>query len=152
MIYRSLYNWPPFRWKNPFEELNQMKRSMDRLLGQLSGGFQPDARVGVFPLINLTETKDGYHIRAELPGVQSKELDIQATDKTISISGERKIEPEKNNVKYHRREREAGKFSRIITLPGDIDPAKVEAKLANGVLDLSIPKAEKTLPKKISVL
>lgn len=152
MIYRSLHNWPHFRWKNPFEELNQMKRSMDRLLGQLSSGFQSEARVGVFPLINLTETKDDYHIRAELPGVQSSELDIQATDKTVSISGERKIESEKNNVKYHRREREAGKFSRIITLPGDIDPAKVEAKLANGVLDLSIPKAEKTLPKKISVL
>lgn len=151
MIYRRLYNLPNFGWKSSYDELDQMKRSMDRLLDQLSGEYQPGQSVGVFPLINLTETKDGYHIRAELPGVQSNELDIQATLKSISISGERKIAPETDNVKYHRREREGGKFSRIINLPGEINTDKVEAKLVNGVLDVVIPKAEESKPKQILI-
>lgn len=151
MIYRRLHNWPAFGWKSSYDELDQMKRNMDRFFDQLSEGYQPAPSVGVFPLINLTETKNSYHIRAELPGVKSGELDIQATEKTISISGERKINPEKNNVKYHRREREGGKFSRIISLPGEINANGVEAKLANGILSLVIPKAEQSKPKQILI-
>jgi len=71
--------------------------------------------------------------------------------KTISISGERKIDPESDNVRYHRREREGGKFSRIISLPGDINAGKVEARLVNGVLELIIAKAEEAKPRQITI-
>jgi HSP20 family protein len=124
---------------------------MDQLHGALSGGAFPIPAAGVFPLVNVTEDKDSYYVRAELPGIKSEELDIQVTAKGISISGERKIPVEDNNVKYHRREREAGKFSRLITLPDDIDTDKVDAKLSNGVLTLIIPKAEKTKPRQVTV-
>jgi HSP20 family protein len=106
---------------------------------------------GVFPLINLTEDKDNYYVRAELPGVKGEELDIQVTGKNLAISGERKIAAEGEGAKYHRREREAGTFSRMIGLPGDIDSNKVEAKLENGILSIVVSKAEIAKPKQISV-
>jgi HSP20 family protein len=106
---------------------------------------------GVFPLINLTEDKDKYYVRAELPGVKGDELDIQVTSNNLTVSGERKIAEEKEGARYHRREREAGSFSRIIGLPGDINPDKVDAKLANGILTVTVAKAEAAKPKQITV-
>jgi HSP20 family protein len=105
----------------------------------------------VFPLINLTEDNNSYYVRAELPGVTADELDIQVTANNLSISGERKIEPEEEGAKYHRRERDAGRFSRSLQLPGEIDSDKVKAKLENGVLTVLISKAEVAKPKQIAV-
>jgi HSP20 family protein len=105
---------------------------------------------GVFPLINLTEDKDNYYVRAELPGVKGDELDIQVTGNNLAISGERKIAAQED-ARYHRREREAGKFSRIIALPGEVDTDKVEASLENGILSIVVSKAEIAKPKQISV-
>ena len=99
----------------------------------------------------VTEDKENYYVRAELPGIKSNELDIQVTAEGISISGERKIPVEGNNVRYHRREREAGKFSRSINLPGEIDVNKVEASMKNGVLKVTIPKSEAAKPRQITV-
>ena len=106
---------------------------------------------GVFPLVNLTEDKDGYYVRAELPGLKADELDISATGNTLSISGERKIFDEGENVRYHRREREAGTFSRIISLPGEVDANKIEAELKDGILTARISKAEAAKPRQITV-
>jgi HSP20 family protein len=106
---------------------------------------------GVFPLINITEDKDNYYIRAELPGVKGEELDIQFTGNNLAISGERKIAAEEEGARYHRREREAGTFSRMIGLPGDIDSDKVDARLENGILSIVVSKAEIAKPKQISV-
>jgi HSP20 family protein len=108
------------------------------------------ASAGVFPLINLTEDKDNYYVRAELPGVKGDELDIQVTGNNLAISGERKIAAQED-ARYHRREREAGKFSRIIALPGEVDTDKVEASLENGILSIVVSKAEIAKPKQISV-
>jgi len=124
---------------------------MDELFGALSSGTLPRLSAGVFPLTNVTEDKENYYVRAELPGIKSNELDIQVTAEGISISGERKIPVEGNNVRYHRREREAGKFSRSINLPGEIDVNKVEASMKNGVLKVTIPKSEAAKPRQITV-
>jgi HSP20 family protein len=123
---------------------------MDRLYDDaLAPHRLPQA--GVFPLVNLTENKDKYFIRAELPGVKADELDLQVTGNKLAISGERKITAEDESAKYHRREREAGTFSRMIGLPGEVDSDKVEAKLENGILTVVVPKAEIAKPKQISV-
>jgi HSP20 family protein len=106
---------------------------------------------GVFPLINLTEDGESFFIRAELPGISSNELEIQATTNTLAISGERKIPAENREAKYHRREREAGKFSRMITLPNEIDPDHVTASLVNGILTVVVPKAQAAKPRQITV-
>jgi HSP20 family protein len=124
---------------------------MDRLFDDWTGLSGQRARAGVFPLINLSEDKEGFYLNAELPGVKPEDLDIQATANSISISGERKIPSEVENAKYHRRERDAGQFSRMIGLPSDIDANKIEAKLVDGILTVNVPKAETAKPRQITV-
>jgi HSP20 family protein len=150
MIYRRLFDFPSFRFRRPFEELERMRQQLDRLSEATTSPF-PYPQAGVFPLVNLTEDKNNYYVRAELPGVKADELDIQATANNIAISGERKIGAEEEGTRYHRREREAGKFSRAIGLPDEVDPDKVEAKLEDGVLTIVVSKAEAVKPKQITV-
>ena len=150
MIYRRLFNVPTWRFRSPFDEVTQLKRQMDRLFEETKAPYQrPQA--GVFPLINLTEDKNNYYVRAELPGVKGDEIDIQVTANNLSISGQRKIAAEKEGARYHRREREAGTFSRIIGLPGEVNTDKVEANLEHGNLKIVVPKAEIAKPKQIAV-
>lgn len=151
MIYRRLFGIPTWNVRSPFHELERMRQQMDNLLNRVSESGLPSLHAGVFPAINLTEDKDTYIIRAELPGISAEDLDIQATGNNLSISGERRIEAERENVRYHRREREAGKFSRAVTLPGDVDANGVSASLVNGILKISVPKAEKAKPKQIKI-
>jgi HSP20 family protein len=151
MLYRRFFNVPNWGFSKSFREFDRLRREMDELFGALSGGTLPMPSAGVFPLTNVTEDKENYYVRAELPGINSKELDIQVTAEGISISGERKIPVEGDNVRYHRREREAGKFSRSISLPGEIDVNKVRASMENGVLKVTIPKSEAARPRQIAV-
>lgn len=148
MIYRRFFNVPTYRIRRPWEELHRMRQRLDQMFDEAP---QQQGGAGVFPLINLTEDQDKYYLRAELPGVKGEELDIQVTGKNIAISGERKIAAEDASARYHRREREAGTFSRMIGLPGEIDSDKVEAKLENGILSIAVSKAEIAKPKQISV-
>jgi HSP20 family protein len=151
MIYRRLFDFPAFGHRGVFQELNNMRRQFDRLMDQYSTGSRRSANAGVFPQLNVTEDAGKYYLRAELPGVTSTELDIQATGKTISISGERKIHSENENARYHRREREAGNFSRVLAMPSDIDADRIEARLENGILTVMVPKAEAVKPRQIKV-
>ncbi|RLB80224.1 MAG: Hsp20/alpha crystallin family protein [Deltaproteobacteria bacterium] len=151
MLYRRFFNVPNWGFSKSFREFDRLRSEMDELFGALSSGTLPRLSAGVFPLTNVTEDKENYYVRAELPGIKSNELDIQVTAEGISISGERKIPVEGNNVRYHRREREAGKFSRSINLPGEIDVNKVEASMKNGVLKVTIPKSEAAKPRQITV-
>jgi HSP20 family protein len=150
MIYRRFLDVPTWRFRSPFEELHRMRQQLDRLFEDAATPQQA-VGAGVFPLINLTEDKDRYFIRAELPGVKGDDIDIQVTANNLSISGERKIAVEEEGARFHRREREAGSFSRMIGLPGDINPDKVNAKLENGILTVEVSKAEAAKPKHITV-
>ena len=151
MITRRLLYSPFWGTRSPLYELDRMRREMDRLFADLPTESYRPLRAGVFPLVNLTEDKDNYYVRAELPGLAAKELDISVTGNNLSITGERKIPSEGENVKYHRREREAGRFSRIIGFPGEVGVDKVEAKLVNGILTVTVPKAEAAKPKQITI-
>ena len=151
MIYKRLFTVPSWGFGRTFSEFDRLRREMDDLYGALSGGTLPMPSAGVFPLLNLTEDTKNYYIRAELPGIKSNELDIQVTGEGISISGERNIPREGENAKYHRREREAGKFSRLINFPGQVDVEKVEAAMENGVLKVTVPKSEASIPRQITV-
>lgn len=151
MLYRRMFDLPTWRFRTPFEELERLRRQMDRYFDEYPGSSHQLNRAGVFPLINLTEDKDTYLVRAELPGLKADELDIQASGNNVSISGERKIQTEGEGAKYHRREREAGKFSRMVALPGEINAEKVEASLSNGILTVKVPKAEVMKPRQIKV-
>jgi HSP20 family protein len=151
MLLRRRNDWPEWDWASPFEELERMRRQMDLLAGGLSRGFVRQPGASVFPLMNVTEDKDNYYVRAELPGIKSDDLDISVTGDTLSISGERKIPAEDEKAQYHRREREAGRFSRIINLGAQVDTGKVKARCSDGILTITLPKAEVAKPKQIAV-
>ena len=150
MIYRRFFNVPTWRFRSPLEELYRMRHQLDQMFEDSRTPYER-AGAGVFPLTNLSEDKDSYYVRAELPGVKADELDIQVTANNIAISGERKIAAQEEGARYHRREREAGTFSRMIGLPGDVNTEKVEAKLVDGILTVIVPKAEAAKPKQISI-
>jgi HSP20 family protein len=151
MIIRRLTDWPAADWRRPYEGFEQMRRDMDRLFNALSGRITGEFTAGVFPLMNISEDKDHFYVRSELPGIKAGELDISVTGESLSISGERKISEESGQAKYHRREREAGKFSRVVSLPSQIEPEKAEASSTDGVLTIKLPKAEVSRPKQITV-
>jgi len=151
MIIRRLRDWPAREWRSPFEELERMRRQVDRLAEGLSGTLVREPAAGVFPSINLTEDTDKFYVRAELPGVKADDLDISVTGNSLSIEGERKIDPAEESAKYHRREREAGKFSRVFSLPTQVDTTKVEARSTDGILTITLPKSESAKPKQITV-
>jgi len=139
-------------WRNPFADLENLTRRMDLLTNAMYG--RPGTSVmmpKVFPAINITEDKDKYYVRAELPGIKANEIQVEVTGKNLSISGERKIQSEGKNTKYHRREREAGRFSRVIGLPGEVDADSVDARLVNGLLTVAITKSAAAKPKQITV-
>jgi HSP20 family protein len=155
MLTRSFLNAPAwdFDVTKPFAEFERLRRRMDRLFDEwMPSTWKAGRTMGVFPLVNLTEDRESYILRAEIPGVKSEDLDIQATAKSVSISGERHIPQEEDKVSYHRREREGGRFSRAVALSGEIDPDKVDAKLENGVLTLQLPKTEASKAKQIPIM
>jgi HSP20 family protein len=152
MIVRRMYPTPSYGARGAFEELDRMRRYIDRLSESYFGGH-PLGRVlsaGVFPALNLTQDKDKYYVRAELPGMKADALNIEVVGRNLTIAGERQIAQDAD-VRYHRREREGGSFSRIIGLPGEIDADKVGAEMVNGILTVTLPKAEAAKPKQIAV-
>ena len=151
MLLRRVTDWPTGALSSPFEELERMKRQMDLLTSGLSRGLFREPAAGVFPLMNVTEDKHNYYVRAELPGFKADELDISVTGDTLSLSGEKKLPVEDETAQYHRKEREAGRFSRIVSLPAQVDTGKVKAHCTDGVLTIVLPKAEATKPKQITV-
>lgn len=152
MFARKLFDFPSVGWQHRFADMEHMSRQMNRLTQAVLG--KPGTHwlsARVFPAVNLTEDKNKYYVRAELPGIKADALDIEVSGNNLTIAGERTIPSEGDGTRYHRKEREAGKFSRVIGLPGDIDAEQVEAKMVNGMLTVTIAKAEVAKPKQITV-
>lgn len=139
---------------SPMTDIVSLRDAMDRLFEE--SFIRPNTWTGlaaghVAVPVDLWETKDAYHLRADLPGVTSDELEINATSDSISIAGEAKSHAEVTEDGWLRQERRVGKFQRAFTLPVAIDPTKVEATFENGVLKLVLPKAENVKPRTIKV-
>jgi HSP20 family protein len=104
----------------------------------------------VFIPVDVKAEDDAYVLSATIPGVSVDDLNIQVVNETVTIQGE--IKAVEENGGYLLRERPTGKFSRVLTLPDELDASKAEADVANGVLTLRIPKAEDAKPKSIKVV
>jgi len=151
MILKRMLDFPNYGWRSAFDDLERMRRDMDRLFGQVVGRAYWPTHAGVFPLVNISEDRENFYISAELPGLESKEIQISASGKNLTLAGERKIASQGEHVKYHRREREGGQFSRVIALPNEIEADNVEATYSNGILSITVPKAAAAKPKQIAV-
>jgi HSP20 family protein len=105
------------------------------------------------PAVDITEEKDKYLVKADLPGMKQEEVKVEIDNNVLVISGERKNEREEKDESkhYHYYERSYGSFERRFVLPGDIDAEKIDAKYDNGVLEIEIPKIEGKKPKEIKI-
>ncbi len=150
----ALIRWTPtlMGWeRDPFSELERMRREMNRLFSTIFPARSFGRAAGVFPPVNISEDAENIYVRAELPGIKATDIEISLEDNSLIIKGERKIPEEGENVTYHRREREEGTFRRIISLPTKIDAEKVTATSKNGVLEVVLPKAPESKPRQIEV-
>jgi len=132
-----------------WQEMDQLQREMNRLFDSTNRGKVFSAPS--YPAINIWTNDDGQLITAEMPGVHPEEISIDVIADALSISGERKPDEVAKNANYHRQERGYGSFSRTIQLPFMVDTNKVEANFKNGVLMISLPRAEADKPRKITV-
>lgn len=135
----------------PLGLMDQWKREMDRLFADFTGRAAPFNRVGVFPPLNVSEDNERLYVSSELPGIEPDDIEIHVEGDTLTLRGERKLPEAGEGVNYHRREREGGRFRRIVTLPARIDPSGVEAAFKNGVLNIVLPKAAEARPRQIKV-
>jgi HSP20 family protein len=132
-------------------DFDRLRSDMLRLLDGAANDTSGVSGVGVFPPVNVSQDDDNYYIRAEMPGVKSDDIAISAVRNRVSIAGRREIAREGERVSYHRRERPEGAFSRTLTLSSDVDTNAVEARYADGILTLTLPKAEEAKPRQITV-
>ena len=132
-------------------DFDRLRSEMLRLLDGAANDTAAGAGVGVFPPVNVSQDDDNYYIRAEMPGVKSDDISISAVRNRVSIAGRRQIPRESERVSYHRRERPEGAFSRTLTLSSDVNTNAVEAHYADGILTLTLPKAEEAKPRQITV-
>jgi len=105
----------------------------------------------LMPSFDISETDNGFVVKADLPGIDPKTLDITLSGNTLSVSGEKKEQNEQKGERFHTIERRFGSFSRSFMLPGDVKEQGIEATYKDGVLQLTIPKAEPAKQKKIEV-
>jgi HSP20 family protein len=138
------------QWQPAGSERDRLRQEVDRLFNFFLPGTEAFFS-RVYPAVNLTEDGDNFYVRAELPGVKPENLDISVVEGRLLVRGERKVQAENPEANYHRREREAGFFRRTITLPSRVSQEKVSASMKNGVLTITLPKAEEAKPRKIAV-
>lgn len=134
-----------------FGDLFSLRNEMNQLFENFFGRSFFSPVTGVFPPVNLYYDDNNVYLTAELPGMDTNDIEINMENESVSLKGERKIPPENENGHYHRREREGGSFARTISLPIAIAAEKVKAELQNGVLKLVMPKAEEAKPIKIEI-
>jgi len=141
MFYRNV-----FGVSNPWRELERIQHEMNRLFTDPN---RPTSRN--YPAINGWIKDNTVIVTAELPGYAPEDIDISVVDQTLTIRGERKPCELKEGETFHRQERRCGKFQREVQLPFGINADKVEANFDNGVLSITLPRAEADMPRKISI-
>lgn len=142
------------KW-NPWKDMPAMPGSLDRFFNDPFsnlGRFADNGEMSMWnPAVDLYEKDDHYMIKAELPGIDKKDIKIDLKDGLLTLSGERNHDNEVKKENFYRRERSYGKFQRVFTLPAGVDPQNIKAEYKDGVLQIEVPKPEEKKAKKITV-
>ena len=127
----------------PFTGCGNLRQEMERLLDRFGQWDLPELPgLGQWaPSIDVSETKDGFAVKAEIPGLESGDVHVDLDDRVLTIKGEKKAEKETKDEHYYRKERSYGAFARAVRLPTAVDASKVTAAFKNGVLTVNLPKA-----------
>ncbi|HEY9671549.1 MAG TPA: Hsp20/alpha crystallin family protein [Waterburya sp.] len=142
----ALVRWNPWREMATLQQ--QMNRLFDETLVPATGWERSLVRV---PAAEMEETQDAIHLKLEVPGIEAKDLDVQVTENAVSISGERKEETKTEENGVTKSEFHYGKFQRVIPLPARIQNTQVQAEYKDGILNLTLPKAEEEKNKVVKV-
>lgn len=129
------------RWE-PFREIDALQRQMNRLFDELMPLAERASEGHFLPAAELEDTPEALLLKVELPGMDPKDIDVQVTAEAVSISGERKSETHSESNGIKRTEFRYGKFERVIPLPARVQNTQVKAEYKNGILHLTLPKAE----------
>ncbi|WP_414544279.1 Hsp20/alpha crystallin family protein [Nostoc sp. CCY0012] len=139
------------RW-NPWQELNTLQRQINNLFDEeMLPSTLVERSLNRFPAAELQETEEAIHLKLELPGIDSKELDVQVTEKAVYVSGERKSEHKSEDKGVIKSEFSYGKFQRVIPLSTRIQNTNVTAEYKDGILTLTLPKAEEEKNKVVKI-
>jgi HSP20 family protein len=139
------------RW-DPTREVDSLQSEVNRVFDAFFGnGGSRAANRRWIPAMDLVEAGDHLVLRADLPGMEKDDVEIEVKDGVLTVSGERKAEHEEKSEGFYRAERSFGSFSRSLTLPKGSDASKVEAEFDKGVLEVRIPKPEETKPHRVEI-
>jgi HSP20 family protein len=150
----ELTTWKPFRELAPFKDFERMRREMDRLWDSFfEGGLRKRTEGGGewLPSLDVAETKNEIVVKAEVAGMDPKDIDISLSDGVLTIKGEKKQEKEEKEADYHLTERSYGSFTRLVQLPKEVQSDKISASYKNGILKITLPKSEEAKKKEIKI-
>jgi len=152
----TLLRWqrPEVAQWSPFRNLSNLREEIDRLfespLAEMTRASDQFLS-GWTPAVDLYEDKDNLYLKAEVPGMKKEDIIISIHDGVLSLSGERKHEEKHSTAEVYRSERFLGRFQRTLTLPTLVDTEKVKATYTDGILSVTLPKAEESKPKQIEI-
>lgn len=145
----ALVRWEPARELDSLQ--SDVNRLFDSFFGRREAGQAANGPGRWVPAMDLVETEDHLVLRADLPGLEREDVEIEVKDGVLTVSGERRSEHEEKGEGYHRVERSFGRFSRSLGLPRDVKAEDVEASFENGVLEVKVPKPEERKPTRIEI-
>lgn len=137
------------KW-SPFQELAALHDDMNRLFSRMDGGEVAGRQSWMLPL-DIYESKDALRIKAALPGLDPKDVQLQVDGNVLTISGHRHMEDRNERGEYYWVELQYGSFSRSVTLPSYADTMRIEAQFNNGMLELTVPRREESKPRRIEL-
>ncbi len=134
-----------------FDELWRLQQEVDELFGSWSAplGIRSLPR-GSFPAVNVGQTPERVDVYLFAPGIDPKTLEISIQQNLLTVSGRRELKAEEE-ADYYRQERFSGEFRRVINLPEDVDPARVQAKYADGIVQIGVQRRESARPRQIEI-
>jgi HSP20 family protein len=140
-------------WRPIGRELSSLRQEMDRLWDRFVGETPLARRVAEewWPTVDMSETRDSFIVKAELPGLDAKDVEVSISGDVLTIKGEKQKEEEEKDEHHYRAERYYGSFQRSFQLPTSIKADKIEAAFDKGVLKVTLPKVEEAKKKKIEV-
>jgi HSP20 family protein len=145
---------PLIRW-DPFREMSALQERMNRLLADFRArtpfGEEEISQGAWIPAVDIYETPESIVLKAELPGISREDINVEVKDGMLTLKGEKRLEREVQEENYHRVERSYGAFQRAFTLPNTIQQEKVKARFKDGILEITLAKAEGAKPKQIKV-
>lgn len=138
------------RWQ-PFQEMDTLRRQMEQVFDDLAQIHREPSVTHWTPAIELQDAENNLVLRAEIPGIEAKDLEIQVARDSVSLAGEHRIEKHTEEEGFFRTEFRYGKFQRTIPLPVPIENDQVQAEFKNGILTLTLPKAEEVRRKVVKI-